>query len=93
VRHVQGGVNGRAAIPLRAALAVAGHGSHRACLEIEPADLLIADLAEVQAAIWSDHEAIRVVDLGCGVASDPSAEYSADRHRHQCPPLIVPTFT
>src|ERR1043166_2027328 len=64
IRLVERGGEGRATVARVALLAAAGGGRDRARLQVEAADAVVADLAEVEGTVGSDRQAVGVVDLG-----------------------------
>ena len=83
VRHVQRRVGGRPAIAGVALLAVAGDRRRSARLQVEPSDALIVEIAEVQRAVRSDHETVRVVDLPIRIPGGTRADERRHRRRRR----------
>ena len=84
VRHVQRRVDGRPAIAVVAGAAAAGDRREAARFQIQPADPLIAEVTEIQRAVWSDDHAVRIVDLLIRVAGRAGAGKRRDRGRTPC---------
>jgi hypothetical protein len=66
VRHVQRRSRCRSAITAVRSLTVAGGGRRPMRLQIESSDPLVAQIAEVQPAIRSDDETVRIIDFLIG---------------------------
>ena len=75
----------RPAVAGVAALAVAGDVARPARLQIEPADPLVVEIAEVQRAVRADGDAVRIVDLRIGVAGCAGADQRGDDGRGERP--------
>src|SRR5262249_57123223 len=63
VRHVQRRGGGRPTVACMATPPVTGDDGYFASAQIESADSLIVQVAEVQPSVWTNHQTIRVVHL------------------------------
>jgi hypothetical protein len=68
MRHVQRCRRRRTAIPAVGLPAVAGDGPGLTRNQVEAANPLIVQIAEVQRPIGPDHQAVRIIDFAIGVA-------------------------
>jgi hypothetical protein len=71
VRHVQGGSSRRSAVAAISFLAVARDDSRSMRLQVEPADALIVQIAEVQRSVGSDDQTVWIVHFVIRITSDP----------------------
>ncbi len=74
VRHVQGRGRCRPAVAAVPTFAVAGDCCQPLRRKIEAPDALVVEIAEVQGAVGSDHQAVRIVHLRFGIAGHAGAD-------------------
>jgi hypothetical protein len=86
-------------------LSIARNGSEAFGREIQAPNALVIEVTEVQRAVGTDHQAIRVVDLAVGISGRPGTDESSDAHgrresgggyhdaqRHECLHAITSTL-
>jgi hypothetical protein len=81
VRHVERSVHGRAAVAAIAALAASRDGGDLSSTTIQAANALVVQVTEVQAAVRTDDEPVRIVDLRIGVSGGAGADDDGDSGR------------
>jgi hypothetical protein len=79
VRHVQRGRGRRSTVAAIGSLTAASDGSGATRFEIEPADALIVEIAEIQRPIGPDRQPVGIVHFAVRIASRPRADERGHR--------------
>ena len=79
MRHIKRGVDGRTAVALIGFLAVPGDGGNALGGQVDSADSGVFQIAEVQRAVRSDGEPVRIIDLGIGKSRFAGADEGGHR--------------
>src|SRR5205823_2563601 len=87
VGHVERRVERRAAVARVAALPVSDDAGDRLRGQVEAANPLVVEVAEVERAIRADHESERGIDLRRRVAANARPDDSGNSRGHPCAPL------
>ena len=85
VRHVERGRRRWSTVTAVSAFAAAGDRGQPLRGEVEPPDALVVEVAEVQAAVGSDHQTIGIVHLQIGVTRHTGADQRRHRRRRGAP--------
>ena len=83
LRVIQLRVHRRTAIPSISFFAVAGDGGHALGTEIQAADALVVQVAEIQGAVGPDHHSIGVVHLRIGESGHARTDECRDRRGYR----------